>query len=73
MNPARGNSASQSGTDRFRWSVRVSQSQAIQSQDDGLDQGQWHLGSTVVAVAPGVDQMPSKKITKLQHSYKFVE
>jgi hypothetical protein len=25
------------------------------------------------AVAPGIGQVPSKKITNLQHSYKFVE
>jgi hypothetical protein len=33
--------------------------QTIQTQNDGVDQGEDHLGKLVVMVAPGIAQMPS--------------
>src|SRR6516164_6378299 len=45
----------------------------MQSQDDGIDQRQEHLGHTVISVASGIGQVPSEKVTKLQHSYEFLE
>jgi hypothetical protein len=48
-------------------------SKAIQPQDDGVNQGQYHLGQMVSAVAPGVGDVPGQKMAELQHSQKFME
>jgi hypothetical protein len=47
--------------------------QAVQPQQYGIDQGQEHLGKTVVITRPTIREMPSQKIAQLQHSGKFVE
>ncbi len=47
--------------------------QAIQAQDDGINQREQHLRKTVALVAPGVSQVPGDKIPDLQHSCKFVK
>ena len=43
------------------------------SQDDGVHQGQYHLGQMVAAVAPGVGQVRGQEMAEPQHSQKFVE
>jgi len=47
--------------------------QTIQTEDNGIDQGQQHLGKTVALVASGVGQMASDESPDLQHSGKFVK
>src|SRR5258708_39987511 len=47
--------------------------QAIQPQDYGVHQGQYHLGQMVSAVASEVGQARGQKMAKLQHLQKFME
>jgi hypothetical protein len=47
--------------------------QAVQPQDDGVDQPQQHLRQTIVLVASGIVQMPMNEMPQLQQSQKFVE
>ena len=45
----------------------------IQPQDDGVHQGQYHLGQVISAVAPGVGQMRGQEMAEMQRSQKFME
>jgi hypothetical protein len=45
----------------------------VQAQHDRIDQGQNHLGQTVVVIAPGIAQTAMQPVPQLQHSKKFVE
>jgi len=47
--------------------------QAIQAQENGIDQRQEHLREAVVITGPGISKMSGKKISQLQHSGKFMK
>jgi hypothetical protein len=46
---------------------------AIKTQDDRVDQCQYHLWHRVATVASRVGQLLGKKMPELQHSQKFME